>query len=635
MERFLRVHWVGGPSGVYVKPSWQSNAITGMPTDGHRDLPDVSLFASDGGPVDSSGKAINRSFYIVCQSDQDIAGDTGCNLNISNVSPYHDFQATGGTSAAAPTFAAIIALVNQKTGQRQGNANVTLYSLAKSEAFASCNSTTGPANTCVFNDVTKGNIAVPCAGGAVSCSKTTAGGFGVLELTGNPAYSAALGYDLATGLGSVNVTNLISKWSVPALTSASVTLASTPSPITGTVGATFTLHGTVAKTGAATPTGAIVFENLATGLPADSTTLDSSGNYSLGTTFLPAGSAAYTLKAHYGGDTNYAPADSSTISVNLAKQASMVLVSFQNAAGNLVTGNQSVQYGSPYILRVDVTNAAGTPCQNAATGVVAFICPTGTVSLLDGGSALKDFPNAQTPSATNVANLNDRGFIEDQPIQLNVGTHTITATYSPAAGSSYTAPSPNTSNSLSVTIIQATTTTVVTPSALTVVSGGNVTLSAKVNTTSNSAQGPTGTVQFFNGSASLGTAVTCTPTPADNVDTPSVAAFCTASLPATISWLPPGFDLRPRNTPFLILAWVAAMLAMLSISRATKRVARRRQYAYAGVILALIAVAAIAGCGGGGSTTTGGGTPRSITAKYSGDTNYATSTSPAVTITVQ
>src|SRR5258708_7326572 len=39
-----------GPSGVYAKPSWQSNAITGMPTDGHRDLPDVSLFASDGGP---------------------------------------------------------------------------------------------------------------------------------------------------------------------------------------------------------------------------------------------------------------------------------------------------------------------------------------------------------------------------------------------------------------------------------------------------------------------------------------------------------------------------------------------------------------------------------------------------------
>ena len=623
----------GGPSSVYVKPTWQSNAITGLPADGQRDLPDVSLFASDGGPVDASGKTLNRSFYIVCQSDQDIAGDTGCNFSISTVSPYHDFQAVGGTSAAAPAFAGIVALINQKTAQRQGNANVTLYSLAKSEAFASCNSTTGPANTCVFNDVTKGNIAVPCAGGAVSCSKTTAGGFGVLELTGNPAYSAALGYDLATGLGSVNATNLITKWSTPALTSTTVTLASTPSPITGTVDTAFTLHGTVAKTGAATPTGAVVFENAGTGLPADSTTLDASGNYSLSTTFLPAASVPYNLKAHYGGDTNYAPADSSTVSVNLAKQASTVLVSFVNAAGNLVTGSQSVQYGSNYILRVDVTNAAGTSCENATTGIVAFICPTGTVSLLDNGAALPDFPNAQTPNATSIANLNDRGFIEDQPIQLNVGVHPITANYTANASSSYT--SQANSNTVTVTITQATTTTVLTPSSLSVPAGGGpVTLSAKVNTSSNSAQGPTGTVQFFSGSTSLGAAANCTPTPADNVDTPSVSAFCTASFSATISSLPPGFDLRPRNTPFVILAWAAALLAILSFARAMEPAARRRQYAYAGVIFVLVAAAAIAGCGGG-SSGTGGGTPRSLTAKYSGDSNYAASTSAAVTVTVQ
>src|SRR6202140_5083074 len=126
----------GGPSSVYtgsLKPSWQ----TGL-GDTARDLPDVSLFSSDGQ---------NKSFYIVCQSDQDIPGDTGCDLTkFTTTSPFHDFQAVGGTSAATPTFAAIVALVNQKLATagnptpRQGNVNYVLYGLAKTPANV-CNST--------------------------------------------------------------------------------------------------------------------------------------------------------------------------------------------------------------------------------------------------------------------------------------------------------------------------------------------------------------------------------------------------------------------------------------------------------------------------------------------------------------
>jgi subtilase family serine protease len=661
----------GGPSSVYPKPSWQSG-VTGVPSDGFRDIPDISLFSSDGGTPDSSGVPTVASFYIVCESDMDILGDTGCSLTKfvsstacgENTTCLHDFQAVGGTSAAAPTFAGIMALINQKTGQRQGNANVELYSLAKGEAFATCDSGQGTSGsvsntTCVFNDITGNkalngntpnlNNSVPCSGGSANCSKTSSGGFGVLTAGGVAAYSSGLGYDLATGLGSVNVTNLLNKWSTPGgLTSTSVTLS--PGSISGAVGTAFTLSGKVTS-GSGTPSGVVVFENASTGLPtgndpqinidannltSNPAALDANGAYSVSTPFLPAGS--YNLKAHYGGDSTHAPNDSSAISVNLSKQATAVLASFVTATGSLVTSPQTVAYGSNYFLRVDVENAAtGTPCQNASTGVVSFICPTGTVSLFDGGNALNDFPNAQTANATNMAKLNDRGFIEDQPIQLNVGTHTITASYSPDAGSSYTAPSPNTSNALTVVITQATTTTVLTPSGLTVASGGTLTLSAKVNTNSNSAQGPTGMVQFFSGSTSLGSA-TCTPTPADNVDTPSVAAFCTASFSATISSLPPGFDLRPRNSPLVILAWAATLLAILSFMRAVQPEVRRRQYTYAGVIFVLIAAAAIAGCGGGssgGGGGGGGGSSRSLTAKYSGDTNYATSTSAAVTITVQ
>jgi hypothetical protein len=600
----------GGPSSLYTKAQapWQ----TGL-GDGARDLPDVSLFASDGQ---------NGSFYILCQSDADIPGDTGCNLTtFSGTTPFHDFQAVGGTSAAAPSFAAIIALVNQKTGRSQGNVNPTLYSMAKSETFSSCNSSGGTSGsssntTCVFNDITKGNISVPCAGASTNCSKTSSGGFGVLVSGGTPAFTTGTGYDLATGLGSVNVANLINKWSTPGLISTSATLS--PPTVTGTIGTGVTLTGTVTKSsGSATPSGAVVFENAVTGLPADSTTLDSSGNFSFNTAFLPAGN--YTLKAHYGGDTTFASSDSPAITVNLAKQASKVLVSFVNAAGALVTGAQTVQYGSDYILRVDVENAAGTPCQSVSTHAVGFICPTGTVNLLDGSAALNDFPNAQTANASSTARLNDRGFIEDQPIQLNIGTHSITATYTADATSSYT--SQASSNSVSVTITQAATTT-----------GVTVTLTAMVSTNSNSAAGPSGTVQFLNGSMNLGTAAaTCKSTGA----TSATSASCTATLTTALSALPPGIiNVRPATKPFVFLAWLATALALIAFMLSMMLAARRKQYAYAGAAFFLITATVLAGCGGSSSTSSSGST-RSITAKYSGDTNYAASTSSAITVTIQ
>jgi hypothetical protein len=74
------------------------------------------------------------------------------------------------------------------------------------------------------------------------------------------------------------------------------------------------------------------------------------------------------------------------------------------------------------------------------------------------------------------------------------------------------------------------------------------------------------------------------------------------------------------------------VLATLSLVLAAKLAARRKQYAYAGLAFFLMAAAAIAGCGGG-SSSSGGGSSRSVTAKYSGDTNYTGSTG-STTITV-
>jgi hypothetical protein len=619
----------GAPSSLYSKPAYQAAGITGMPGDGKRDLPDVSLFSADGG---------NGSFYIVCESDADIAGDTGCNLTaFSTTPPFHDFQAVGGTSVAAPAFAGIMALVNQKTGQRHGNANITLYALAKSETYSSCNSsggTSGSASntTCVFNDITKGTNAVPCAGGNTNCSKTTSGGFGVLASGASAAYAAGLGYDLATGLGSINVANLVNKWSTPTLISTSVTLGSSPSTISGTVGSTFTLSGTVSKSsGTATPSGTVVFQNSASGAPLDSTTLASNATYSVSTAFLPAGS--YAMKAHYGGDPTFAPSDSATLAVNLAKQNSTVTVSFVTFNGNssvVSTSPQTVAYGSSYILRVDVLGSSSGSCTDSG-GSVVQICPTGTVNLKDNGSALNDFPSAANPAATSVAALNDRGFAEDQPpIQLNVGTHAITASYTANAASSYN--SNAASNSLSVTVTQAPTTTTVVSSASGIASGASVTLTATVNSDSNSAAGPSGTVQFLSGGVNLGAAATCTPAAA----TSSAGASCKATLTTTLALVPPGFLVpAPQNGPRPIGTWVPAVLLIL-LALAAARFPRRKPYAYAGALFFFLGVVLLgaAGCGGGGGGGGNRGT-RTITATYSGDSNYAGSTSTAITITVQ
>ena len=138
----------GGVSICWPKPAWQS--APGVPTDRMRDVPDVSLNASV------------------------ITSPTAVMLDGS-------LQEYGGTSVAAPCMAGIMALVVQKYG-RQGNPNPTLYSLGSAQYGGS-----GPA---VFHDITSGNNSVP----------------------GQAGYSAGTGYDLATGLGSVDATLLVNNW---------------------------------------------------------------------------------------------------------------------------------------------------------------------------------------------------------------------------------------------------------------------------------------------------------------------------------------------------------------------------------------------------------------------------------------
>ena len=182
---------VSGTCTGYPKPSWQSGLI-GNPSDGVRDIPDVSLFSADG---------VWGHFYVFCFSDPSWGG--GCS------GAPNTWAGAGGTSFASPIMAAVQALINQATGTRWGNPNPSYYSLAATEygssGNASCNSARGLAasTNCIFYDVTQlplrnagsgmgGDIDVPCYG--VNCYLPS-GTFGVLSAG-------------SQGLTSVSVTSL-------------------------------------------------------------------------------------------------------------------------------------------------------------------------------------------------------------------------------------------------------------------------------------------------------------------------------------------------------------------------------------------------------------------------------------------
>ena len=171
----LNVGTGGGVSKKFAKPSWQIN--DGVPPSvdgGMRDVPDLAFTASS-----------SHDGYIICSQG---SCQTGYRRNSDQT-----FTVIGGTSAAAPAFAGVAALANQKLGGRQGNLNPKLYNLLQSYPLPGSSVTSW-----AFNDVTGGDNNVPCQPSTPDCP--------AFDFYG---YSAAAGYDLVTGWGSVDATALL------------------------------------------------------------------------------------------------------------------------------------------------------------------------------------------------------------------------------------------------------------------------------------------------------------------------------------------------------------------------------------------------------------------------------------------
>jgi subtilase family serine protease len=190
---------VSGTCAGYAKPSWQKGFL-GMPGNGVRNLPDVSLFAADG---------VWSHFYIYCDSDP---SDGSCSGSPKN------WPGAGGTSFSSPIMAGIQALVDEENGP-QGNPDAIYYALAAAEygisGTSKCNSSkgNGVSSSCIFYDVTAGDMDVNCRG-SHDCYDPS-GKNGVLSTSNSsykPAYAAGTGWDFATGIGTVNAANLVKNW---------------------------------------------------------------------------------------------------------------------------------------------------------------------------------------------------------------------------------------------------------------------------------------------------------------------------------------------------------------------------------------------------------------------------------------
>ena len=382
---------IGGSGGIsthYAVPSWQTG-ISGY-SNSMRSQPDISGFASNGWW---------GHYLLFCDSNE---GYTCTSTST--------FGGAGGTSFVAPYMAGVFGLLRTATGERQGVLNPALYALAKAQytnpstqtacyangQTSNTGVTTGlPAADCIFNDITTSNNDMPCASGSLSCYVNSGQPYGMLSLTGSSsltvAYPSAVGYDQVTGIGSVNVNNLIADWNT-AFTSSTALMAN-PTSISPSQSTTLTATVT-----GGTPTGYVDTPPAVTGTATfkAGTTVVGSCTLSAGTcsTSVPASSllsGSNSMTATFSGSGTYPSSTSTSVTVTVQSAAPTPVVPWLevNGAAWQQTSTVAVNLGA-------TVNLAG---QNITGGSWSWTGPGGFTA------STREIDNVSLPSASNVYTL--------------------------------------------------------------------------------------------------------------------------------------------------------------------------------------------------------------------------------------
>jgi hypothetical protein len=388
-DPFFTSLWAGsgGVSTVYSKPNWQT--ASGVPNDGKRDLPDISLAAA------------GHTGYALC-------------FEGSCTDPtYIGLYSVGGTSASSPAAAGVMALVlQQQGGKPRGLANYVFYKLASKFG--------------VYHDIIKGDNKVPDTNGQFTVG-----------------YSAAPGYDLATGLGSIDVNALVTNWASAAATAGSTTTLSLASGQATTVvhGTPMSFKAKVACTGSgcSAPTGAVALQSTGSDAVAGDflgvgsaalTTSGSAGTATISTPSVPGGT--YGITARYSGDGKYYASTSNSLNVTVTPEDSQMRMGGISATGSYyIDAPVSVGYGEPIPLWI------------AVAGKSEVGHPSGQLTLLvDGAPAdalLADYISASTLTlnygesanffGTGTKPTGQSSVLPTLNSGLSAGTHQLQASY--------------------------------------------------------------------------------------------------------------------------------------------------------------------------------------------------------------
>lgn len=580
----------GGSSALYAGPKWQpvpANlpapvANSGLP---NRLLPDLSLPTA----IDTG----TNPGLAFCFSGA--KASTGCTLVRS-----------GGSGAAASLFAGIAALVAQKNGTL-GNLAPHLY------AF---NGGSG-----VFNDVSEGSAQLKCAAGSPGCNSE-----------GEIGFTASSGYDLTTGLGVPDGKALVSDWAHPEATgtgAVSVSLSVSPTEPNSTYNpsATITFSSQVlSETGGTAPTGTVTFFDTTTNQAlSPPETIDANGDASV-TLEGEFASGGNEMVAEYSGDTNYA-ATNSTPPVNINTQASTTSMVVTPSTSTVTPGET---------ITATVTLTVGTPAAGSVN-------PAGVVTLnLDGGQEV------YTGSLVTSGGVTSSTISVVIPTNSTLTTHTLQAVYN--GNTDY---SGSTSPQITLNVTTSTPVVTVTPATTSPLPNSQMQVTIAVAPQYNGETPPTGTVTLTMdgvqvGAASLvpqapsSLATVSITTPASgthtlqasysgdsyySAQTSSQVSF-TVSKDATTTVLTPATTSVSSGNSLQVSAAISASPYVSSLPTGTV------SFLVDGTSVATATV--ISGSPATVTTTLTGLSAGSHTleAVYSGDSNYATSTSAPVSITV-
>jgi subtilase family serine protease len=348
----------GGFSAHYAQPSYQPGTLGLSANASKRAVPDISFFAANG----TWGHNL-----IQCDSS---SASTACTSSST-------FEEAGGTSFTAPQFAGVTALLVTVTGERQGTLNPALYALAKAQFGAaatatSCYSNGQTANTgvttglpvaaCIFHDITTSNNDEPCKVGSLDCFVNPGATYGLLSTSGSAslkvAFPSGIGYDNATGLGSVNIYNLITKWNTAYTSSTELKAAPTSITSSQSTDLTATVTGGTPKGYTGTNpalTGSVSFAAGSTAL--GSCTL-SAGTCSKTVNGSALEAGANSITATFSGSGTYPASTSSIVTVTIT--SSTVSVPAQVTATPFVYNRATKTFDSTYTIKnVSAASYAG------------------------------------------------------------------------------------------------------------------------------------------------------------------------------------------------------------------------------------------------------------------------------------